>query len=59
MPNKDDSNGPADGETPESAAHYIAALSGELAKIARRNGLDTLSEILEMARLEADQTTKQ
>jgi hypothetical protein len=59
MPNKDDSNGPADGETPESAAHYIAALSAELAKIARRNGLDTLSEILEMARLEADQTTKQ
>ena len=59
MPNKGDSNGPADGETPESAAHYIAALAGELAKIARRNGLDTLSEILEMARLEADQTTKQ
>src|ERR1700733_8293122 len=59
MPNNDVSNGPADGETPESAAHYIAALAGELAKIARRNGLDTLSEILEMARLEADQTTKQ
>ena len=59
MPNKGDSNGPADGETPESAAQYIAALAGELAKIARRNGLDTLSEILEMARLEADQTTKQ
>ena len=56
MPNKDDSNGPADGETPESAAHYIAALTGELAKIARRNGLETLSEILEMARLEADQS---
>jgi hypothetical protein len=53
MPNKDDSNGPADAETPESVAHYIAALTGELAKIARRNGLDTLSEILEMARLEA------
>jgi hypothetical protein len=59
MPNKDDSNGPADGETPESAAHYIAALSGELAKIARRHGFDTLSEILEIARLEADQAAKQ
>jgi hypothetical protein len=58
MPNKDDSNGPADGETPESAAHYIAALTGELAKIARRNGLDTLSQILEMAHLEADQSAK-
>ncbi len=59
MPNKDDSNGPADGETPESAAHYIAAVTGELAVIARRNGLDTLSQLLEMARLEADQSSKQ
>jgi hypothetical protein len=58
MPNKDDSNGPPDGETPESVAHYIAAITGELAKIARRNGLDTLGEILEMARLEADQSAK-
>jgi hypothetical protein len=58
MPNKNDSNGPADGETPESAAHYIAAITGELAKIAKRNGLETLSQILEMARLEADQSAK-
>ena len=46
-------------ETPESAAHYIATLAGELAEIARRNGLDTLSAILEMARLEADQVAEQ
>jgi hypothetical protein len=59
MPHGDDSNGPHGRDTPESAAHYIAALAGELAKIARRNGLDTLSTILEMARLEADQATKQ
>jgi hypothetical protein len=59
MPNKDDSDGPADAETPESAAHYIASITGELAKIARRNGLDMLSEILEIARLEADQSSKQ
>ncbi|MGA7433201.1 MAG: hypothetical protein WBQ24_09995 [Xanthobacteraceae bacterium] len=60
MPNKDDSDGPADAETPESAAHYhyIASITGELAKIARRNGLDMLSEILEIARLEADQSSK-
>jgi len=45
-------------ETPDSAAHYIAALAHELAQIARRNGLDTLSYILEMARLEADQIIK-
>jgi hypothetical protein len=58
MPNKNDSNGPTDGETPESAAHYIAAVTGELAKIARRNGLETLTLLLEMARLEADQAAK-
>jgi hypothetical protein len=58
MPHGDDSNGPDGRDTPESAAHYIAALAGELAKIAQRNGLDTLSTILEMARLEADQAAK-
>jgi hypothetical protein len=58
MPNWDDSDGPPDGETPDSAAHYIASLTAELAKIARRNGLDALSHLLEMARLEADQATK-
>jgi len=54
MPHGDDTNGSDGRETPESAAHYIATLAGELAEIARRNGLDTLSTILEMARLEAD-----
>jgi hypothetical protein len=45
-------------ETPDSAAHYIASMTGELAKIARRNGLDALGYILEMARIEADQIAK-
>jgi hypothetical protein len=36
------------------AATYIASMTTELALIARRHGLDTLSYILEMARLEAD-----
>jgi hypothetical protein len=58
MPHSDDTNGPNGEETPDSAAHYIAALAGELAKIAKRNGLDTLSTILEMARLEADEVAK-
>jgi hypothetical protein len=58
MPNGDDTHGPNGRETPESAAHYIAALAGELARIASRNGLDTLSAILEMARLEADEMAK-
>jgi hypothetical protein len=58
MPNGDDTNGPNGSETPQSAAHYIAAIAGELAKIASRNGLDALSAILEMARLEADEMAK-
>jgi hypothetical protein len=38
--------------------NILASLTQELAEIARRNGLDTLSHILEMARLEADQLIK-
>jgi hypothetical protein len=55
----DDDGGSFKGqETPDSAAHYIAAMTGELAKMARRNGLDALGYILEMARIEADQVAK-
>jgi hypothetical protein len=60
MPDRDDSDGQDAGEeTPDSVARYIASLTGELAKIAKRNSLDTLSNLLEMARLEADQVAKQ
>jgi hypothetical protein len=48
-------NGGNGGSTPDEAARYIASLVGELSLLARRNGLDTLGYILEMARLEADQ----
>ena len=58
MANQFGRDGDDGSETPDSAAHYIAALSHELAQIARRNGLDTLSFILEMARLQADQLTR-
>ena len=37
-----------------AAAAYVAELSAELAKIARRHNLAALSFILEMARLEAE-----
>ncbi len=40
-------------ETPDSAAKYIASLTDELAKLAKRNGLETLSYLLQMARLAA------
>jgi glutamate synthase domain-containing protein 2 len=58
MANNGDLNGDDRAGTPDSAANYIAALTQELAQLARRNGLDTLGYILEMARLEAEQVTK-
>lgn len=43
-------------EAPNSGAvaSYVAALSSDLATMARRNGLDTLAYLLEMVRLEAE-----
>jgi hypothetical protein len=40
------------------AAAYVAELSSDLASIARKNGLDTLAYILDMARLEAENATR-
>jgi len=51
-------NGPDDGGSPDDAARYIASLADELAQLAKRNGLDALSYILEMARIEAEQAGK-
>ena len=45
-------------QSPTDAAVYIATLAEELAQIARHHGLESLSYILEMARLEADQIVK-
>jgi hypothetical protein len=39
-------------------AVYIASLAEELAVLAKRNDLDMLAYILEMARLEADQISR-
>jgi hypothetical protein len=49
---------PATEQTPDQAAQYIAAMAEALAVLARRHGLETLGQILEMARLEADQAAK-
>jgi hypothetical protein len=51
----DNDDGQDGQETPNGAAQYIASLAEQLAELARRNGLETLSYILEMARIEADQ----
>jgi hypothetical protein len=40
--------------TPQATAAYIADLTGNLARLARRNGLPTLGYILDMARVEAE-----
>jgi NTP pyrophosphatase (non-canonical NTP hydrolase) len=45
-------------QSPNAIAHYIANLTGELAQLARGNGLYGLAYILDMARLEADQVAK-
>jgi hypothetical protein len=37
-----------------ATASYVATLTAELSAMARRNGLDALGYILEMARLEAE-----
>ena len=42
----------------EQAAAYVAELSGNLAAIARRHGLDALGYILDMARIEAVNATR-
>ena len=59
MPDENNGEVSDDNETPDSAARYIALLADELAKLAARNGLETLGYILEMARLEADEVGKE
>ena len=39
-------------------ASYVAALSADLATMARGSGLDTLGYLLEMVRLEAESETR-
>jgi hypothetical protein len=44
---------------PQEAARYIASLAEELAQLAKSHKLETLTHILDMARLEADQISRQ
>ena len=37
-----------------AVASYVASITADLAVLARRNGLDTLGYLLDMARLEAE-----
>lgn len=47
-------NAPLAAEERTAAAAYIADLTGGLAEIARRHGMSTLSYLLDMAKLEAE-----
>jgi hypothetical protein len=49
---------PGDVGSPEAVASYVATISGDLATIARRTGLDTLGYLLEMVRLEAESVAR-
>jgi len=42
-----------DAEERAATAAYIATMTGDLAEMARRHGLDALGYLLDMARLEA------
>jgi hypothetical protein len=43
-----------DGDKPRAAAQYIGALTRELARLARTDGCETLSYLLELAVIEAE-----
>ena len=44
--------------TSAAAADYLAAMAADLAMLARRNGLEALGYLLDMARLEAENATR-
>jgi hypothetical protein len=54
---KDDEPRP-EGNTPSDVASYIAELCGDLSGLARRQGLDVLAYMLDMAKLEAQNSMR-
>jgi len=45
-------------DDPAQAAAYVAGLTGELAGLVRRHRLDMLAYLLDMVRLEAEETVQ-
>ncbi|MEA2880421.1 MAG: hypothetical protein QOF14_5617 [Hyphomicrobiales bacterium] len=43
---------------PETAATYVAGITAELSNLVRRHRLDTLAYLLDMVRLEAEETVQ-
>ena len=56
-PGKSVESEPKEGEKAATAA-YVAALTADLAALARKQKLDTLGYLLEMARLEAESSAR-
>jgi hypothetical protein len=54
-----DQPAPDDAGARIAVASYVATLSADLSTMARRNGLEALGYILEMARLEAESKARQ
>jgi hypothetical protein len=46
------------GESTGDAGLFIASLAEELARVAKADGLETLADLLHLARLEADHISK-
>ena len=53
-----DHSGNEAGQSRADAADYVAELTSELAKVARRHRLDTLGYLLDMARMEAESVAR-
>jgi hypothetical protein len=47
-----------DNEERTEAANYVATLAADLAEIARQHGMNTLGYLLDMARLEAENESR-
>jgi hypothetical protein len=56
-PGKSGESEPKEGEKVATAA-YVAALTADLAALARKQKLDTLGYLLDMARLEAESSAR-
>jgi hypothetical protein len=52
-------DGPGEFDDPAAAASYVATMVAELSTITRQHHFDALSYILDMARLEAENTHRQ
>ncbi|MBN9047868.1 MAG: hypothetical protein J0H78_00320 [Rhizobiales bacterium] len=53
------SRSPPEPDRDVAVARYIASMSGDLARLARGNGFQTLGYLLEIAQLEAEQAVGQ